>query len=191
KKFQKLNLKEKNQYIDKIEEFLNFYKTVIKENFILQNKSLDEIKEISKKIDDFYSKYQDLIKEFNLINIAINNKYKISSFIKTYESVTDSDDKKIILSEFVINEHLLTQKKEIESSHLTIKEIKIPNQKADHILSFLKKFLEEMDILSIKDIKDLSKYLEFMTDDLDFYNELLANRSYYSNNITKILDKYE
>lgn len=191
KKFQKLNIKEKNQYLDKIEEFLNFYKTVIKENFILQNKKVNEIEEISKMIDDFYNKYQDLIKEFNLINIAINNRYKIPSFIKTYESVSDSDDKKIILSEFIINEHLLSQKKEIESSHLTIKEIKAPNQKADRILSFLKNFLEEADILSIKDIKDLSKYLEFMTGDLDFYNDLLANRSFYSNNITKILDKYE
>lgn len=169
--FNKTN-KEKKIFINQTIKFLEFYENVIKKDYMLNNKSKEELLNLSVEYQNYYEKHKKLLEKEEMLEFLIENKDKIQQFLFTYNNLPQ-EAKKIYFAEFISNSILLPTNSLEESSTLSMREISTINKNLELTLDLFNDFVKNTEVYGKERFGEIINYKEFLNINEEFLYELV------------------
>lgn len=182
------NQKQKEVFLDWIDDYLLFKKSLFSKKPEWKNINKDELNSIAKDCFDFNEKYKKEISKFDWINFIEENNKKIPLFIEKYNSsLSNLSDAEIVLAEFIHNKRIIN---EVDECELPLKTVKNLSKNANEVLMLFKDYLEKENSLNHDFILDFIKFKDFFSYDDEFLNDLMKIRDVFLPKNTNILKEY-
>lgn len=189
KLFFELPIKEQRALIENASQFINFKKQVILSDYVLSNKSHEELIDLANKFKVYFEKYQKYLEKDGILDFLIEHKDKVLPFLSMYEGL-DPEHKKVLLAEFFINGELLSSTN-IDECSLSLREITQINKDAVDLIAIVKEFAQHIESFGKQGFDSIIKYIDVLNMPYEFVEDLSKMGYAYSQEFKDIYTEWD